>query len=198
MTRTTVTRILVVYLLVLWAAMLVRCDRFPLTWAPMYTTYIPSESISVVVMDEERMTQGLFVTRRDGTTASLTANDLNISKFHFWRLYYQRMFGGGPAKHAQGNMNLGSFNRWIRGLKPGEPNFSAEWDWRILRALNRTLGHEPPDLKFIVRVETDYEIMRYLKADLLQKDLSKAERQPLHASIAWKQEWAKRWDDDTP
>lgn len=197
MSRSTVTRILVVYLLVVWTAVLVRCDRFPLTWVPMYTTYVPSESIAVVVLDEERMKQGLFVTRRDGSTDYLTRKDLNLSKLHFWRLYYQRMFGAGPAKHRQGNMNLGSFNRWIRGLKEGAANFSAEWDWLILRSLNRTLGHEPSDPKFIVRAQTEYEIVRYLKKDLLKKDLSKAERLPQHASIEWKEEWLKRWSNDT-
>lgn len=38
----------------------------------------------------------------------------------------------GPAKHRQGNMNMSEFNRWLRGLKEGEPNFYAEWDWRGL------------------------------------------------------------------
>ena len=197
MSRTTVTRILVVYLLVVWTAMLVRCDRFPLTWVPMYTTYTPSKSLPVVVLDQERMRQGLLVTRRDGSTDYITWKDLNISKLHFWRLYYQRMLGAGPAKHMQGNMNLGSFNRWIRGLKEGEPNFSAEWDWRILRSLNRTLQHDPSDPKFIVGAQTDYEVIHFLKEDLLKKDLSKAKRVHRNMSIAWKEEWLKRWSDDT-
>ena len=37
MTRKTVSRFLVVYLCIIWGAVIVRSDRFPLTWAPMYS-----------------------------------------------------------------------------------------------------------------------------------------------------------------
>ncbi len=197
MTRQTVNRILVVYLLVVWTAVAVRCDRFPLTWVPMYSTYTPIEKIPVVVIDREKMERGILVTHRDGSQRYVTAKELNIPKTHFWRLYYQRMFGAPPAKHTQGNMNLGTVNRWIRGLGKNEPNFSADWDWRILRSFNKTLGYEPSDPTFIVLAEVESEIVHYQKKDLLKKDVSKPERMTLRAKVQWKDEWLQRWKNDT-
>lgn len=197
MTRQTVNRILVVYLLVVWTAVMVRCDRFPLTWVPMYSTYTPTEKIPVVVIDRKNMERGILVTHRDGSKGYVTAADLNIPITHFWRLYYQRMFGAPPAKHTQGNMNLGAVNRWIRGLDEGEPNFSVEWDWLVIRSLNKTLGYEPSDPKFIVGAEAESEIVHYQKKDLLKKDTSKPERTTLRAHPQWKDEWLQRWNDDT-
>ena len=197
MSRKTVNGFLVAYLLVVWMAVAVRCDRFPLTWAPMYSTYVPTQSIPVVVIDREQMERGILVTHRDGSTRYLTSKELNIPITHFWRLYYSRMYGAPPAKHTQVNMNLGAVNRWIRGLEEGEPNFSTDWDWRVIRSLNKTLGYEPSDPKFIVGAETEYEIVSYLKKDLLKKDVSKAESVVLRAHPTWKEEWLQRWNDDT-
>lgn len=192
MSQSTVTRFLLVYFLITWTAVLVRVDRFPLTWGPMYSEFTPSNTISVRVFDKALTARGLLVTHRDGSTSSISKDDLNIPKGHFRRLYYQRMFGRGPAKHSQGNSSLSAFNRWLRGLDKDEPNFSVEWDWRILWSLNRTLGHEPPDPKFIVRVEAHYEKRLYHK-----EDLSKSKQTIEHAALEWKEEWVKRWNDDT-
>ena len=139
MTQSTVNRVLVVYFLVVWGAVIIRSDRFPLTWAPMYTTYRPHDTISIRITDKERMARGILVTHRDGSSSYVTKEDLNMPKWNFWRLYYQRMFGKGPPKHRQGNRSLGTFNRWIRSLEEGQENFSAQWDWRVLWSLNKTL-----------------------------------------------------------
>jgi hypothetical protein len=187
-----VSRILVVYVVVIWTAALIRVDHFPLTWAPMYSVYTLSLTTSVCVLDKELITKGLFVTHRDGSTSYVSKEDLNIPKGHFRRLSCQRMFGKGPPKHSQGNRNLSSFNRWLRGLDADEPNFSAEWDWRIFRSLNKTLGHEPSDPKFIVRVEANPERRHYLRGDL-----SKSEQTVERASLEWKVEWLERWNDGT-
>lgn len=196
MTRRTVNTILVVYLVIVWTAVAVRCDRFPLTWVPMYSTYAPSESIPVVVIDREDMTRGILVTRRDGSRGYVTREKLNIPKTHFWRVYYQRMFGAPPAKHTQGNMNLGTVNRWLRGLEEGEPNFSADWEWRIIRSLNKTLGHKLSDPDFIVGAETEYQVVRYQKRNLLKGETGSPERVTLRADPQWKDEWLQRWNDD--
>jgi hypothetical protein len=39
MTQQDVRRFVIVYMVILWGAMLVEVDRFPLTWAPMYAGY---------------------------------------------------------------------------------------------------------------------------------------------------------------
>lgn len=188
MSRKAVNRFLLVYLLVMWTAVIVRCDRFPLTWTPMYSTYIPDNTISVRILDKQLMAKGLLVTHRDGSTSYVSKEDLNIPKWNFWRLYYQRMFGKGPAKYKQGNRSLSWFNRWIRGLDADEANFSAEWDWRIFHSLNTTLGYEPADSQFIVRVQAQFERRRYQKDDLRQSTLTVEK-----ADIHWKDEWLERW-----
>ncbi len=195
MRRSTVNWILVGYLLVAWTAIVVRCDRFPLTWVPMYSTFLPSEISTVRLFNKELMAKGLRVTHRDGSTSDISKDDLNIPKPNFRRLYNERMFGAGPAKHRQGNMNLGSFNRRLRGLAEGEPNFSALWDRRILWSLNKTLGYEPRDPRFIVRAESQVTERHYLKKDLLKQDFSNATVQEHRASIEWKEEWATWWED---
>ena len=96
------------------------------------------------------MARGILVTHRGGSTSYVTKEDLNIPKGNFWRLYYQRMFGKGPLKHRQGNRSLETFNRWIRGLDDGQENFSAQWDWRVLWSLNKTLGFKPTNPHFII------------------------------------------------
>ena len=115
-----------------------------------------------------------------------------MPKWNFWRLYYQRMFGKGPAKYKQGNRSLSALNRWIRGLSDNEPNFSAEWDWRIFRSLNKTLGHEPTDPQFIVRIEAQFDRRRYQKDDL-RKVTMKQEK----ADLQWQEEWQARWETGT-
>ncbi len=189
MSKTTINRFLIVYLLVIWSAVIIRCDRFPLTWVPMYSTYSPDNTVSVRILDKKLMAKGLFVTHRDGSTSSVSKDDLNMPKWNFWRLYYQRMFGQGPAKYKQGNRSLSVFNRWIRGLDENQANFSAEWDWRIFRSLNKTLGFEPPDPHFIIRIEAQFARRRYQKDDL-RKVTMKQEK----ADLEWKDEWQKRWE----
>ena len=84
MSRSTVNRILIAYLIIIWGAVLVRCDQFPMTWAPMYSVYTPSPKISATVRDHEALERGLLVTHRDGSTSYLTRDDLNIPKRSFW------------------------------------------------------------------------------------------------------------------
>ena len=191
MSRSTVNRILAVYFIVVWGAVIVRSDRFPLTWAPMYSTYSPNTKISVRITDKERMARGILVTHSNGSTSYIAKEDLNIPKWNFWRLYYQRLFRKGPPKHRQGNRSLGSFNRWIRGLEDGEANFSANWDWRVLWGLNKTLGFEPADPRFIVRAQAEFTRRHYEKADL-----SNVWQTQEQASLEWQTTWesAARWN----
>ncbi len=191
MSRPYVTRLLLAYFLIVWSAMFIRIDRFPLTWASMYSEFQPHPTVSVRVFDPGRTTQGLRVTHRDGSTGYVSYNDLNISKGHFRKLYYQRMFGQGPAKHSHGNSPMGALNRWLHGLQVGEQRFVAEWDWRILRSLNKTLGHAPSDPKFIVRAEANFEQRRYQR-----NDLSRSTQIVKHALLTWKDEWQRRWDQE--
>ena len=194
MSRRTVNIILILYLTIIWGAVIFRIDRFPLSWVPMYSTYSASDTITAKVWDKEKISKGLFVTHKDGSTSYVSHKDLNIPQTNFRRLYYQRMFGSGPPKHRQGNRNLSAFNRFVRGLDEGEENFSADWDWRMFWVLNKTLGHQPQDAKFIIQIEAEYQTRTYRKADLMKQDVSKATIDTYHALIEWQDQWLPRWE----
>ena len=186
--------VLVLYLSVVWAAVIFRIDRFPITWVPMYSVYQPSETISKSIKDKAAMKKGLRVTHRDGSISYVSYKDLNIPKPNFKRLYYSRIFGTAPPKHKQGNTALGSINRWIRGLDENEPNFSVDWEWRMFWTLNKTLQLEPADPKFITRIESSKQKRIYRKADLAKGDASKVKILKLESVIYWKDQWVKRWN----
>ncbi len=132
----------------------------------MHTTYRPHDTMSIWITDKERMARGILVTHRDGSTGHVTKEDLDMPKWNFWRLYYQCKFGKGPPKHLQGNRSIGTFSHWIRGLHEGQENFSAQWNWRVLWSLNKTLGFGPANPHFIAPVEAEYTKRHYEKADL--------------------------------
>lgn len=194
MSKRTITLILVAYLTIIWAAVIFRIDYFPLTWVPMYSVYEPRETISVKVWDKDKYRKGLKVTYRDGSTGYVSYKDLNIPKPNFRRLYYSRMFGTAPPKHKQGNIELGTLNQWVRGLEEDEPRFEVNWEWRMFWTLNKTLGHEPSDPKFIIRIEADHQKRVYRKKDLLQKDLNNIQIDTRQALIEWHDEWLPRWE----
>ena len=193
MSQALVTRILVVYLVVIWAAAAVRVDHFPLTWAPMYSVYTPTAAIDVTVWHADSVARGLAVTRRDGSTGYVSRRELNIPSAHFRRLYYQRMFGDGPAKEAQATRNLGAVNRAMRRLAPWLLPTPVDWEWRILWSLNRTLGHQPQDPRFIVRVESVDHVRIYPVADLRRRDLRYVRTEARRAIISWRDAWHSRW-----
>ena len=193
MNRRTVNIIIVLYLIVVWAAVIFRIDRFPITWVPMYSVYQPSETISTSVRDKAALRKGIRVTHRDGSISYVSYKDLNIPKPNFRRLYGSRIFGHDPPKHKQGNTALGPVNRWVRGLDENERNFSVNWEWRMFWTVNKTLQFEPADPKFIIRMESAYQKRIYRKADLLQGDTSKVEIQTNRAVIDWQEQWIKRW-----
>lgn len=139
MKRATVSRFLAAHLVVVWAAVFVQFDEFPLTWVPMYAVFQPTELLSYRVVMPENVKRGFRATHRDGSTGWITQRDLNISKRHFRRLYRQRPFQKRPLER---------------------------WDYRILRSVNRTLGLAPDDPKFIVRLEADIERWWLRKTDL--------------------------------
>jgi hypothetical protein len=192
--KRTVTIILVVYLTIIWAAVIFRIDRFPLTWVPMYSVYEPRETISVKVWDKDKYRKGLKVTHRDGSTSYVSYKELNIPQPNFRRLYYSRIFGTAPPKHKQGNTELGALNRWVRGLDDHERNFSVDWDWRMFWTVNKTLRHEPSDPKFIIRMEADHQKRIYRKDDLLQQDVRNVQIDTRQALIEWQDEWLPRWE----
>lgn len=180
MSRAAVNLLLVAWLIVTWGAFVLRVDRFPLTWAPMYSDYQPIEVQSHRIVDRERMARGLLVTHRDGSTSYVGTDELNIPKVHMYRLYYQRAFGQRAVKYRYGNRSLGAFNRWVRGLGPDEPNLESDNTYRVFESLNRTLGYEPDDPRFIVRIQATVDRV-YRRLD----DLETTWQKTLDADLHW-------------
>jgi len=159
LTRRTVNRLLGVWLCVTWGAVLVRSDQFPLTWAPMYSSWEPQEVASNRAVEDAVYMRGMLVTRNDGSTGYVGARELNIGRDHMYRLYYQRSFGQPPVTYVHASRGMSTFNRWIRGLEEGEEEEESadDTEFRLFRSLNKTLGQEPDDPGFIVRIQASYE-----------------------------------------
>ena len=187
MTRVTVDRLLVAWLCVTWGAVLVRADSFPLTWAPMYSAWEPHELTSNRVVEDAVYMRGMLVTRRDGTSGHVGASELNIVRNHMYRLYYQRTFGQPPVTYQHATRSLGAINRWLRGLEPGESH-PDHTEFRVFRSLNKTLGQEPADPGFIVRVQASYDVLSR-RFD----DVSKVSRSHQVADLRWDESWRERF-----
>jgi len=172
-----------------WSAMALRVDQFPLTWAPMYSTHVDTGEAEhrKVFKDkrhvEERGWQGI---RRDGATEWIRRRDVNVPMRSMWRLYYQRSWGQPPAKEKQKNSGDWSLDRWVRGLPPGAPIYSADWERRLLVSVNKTLQRAPEDADFIVRLVAMRTVMRFDG-----ESLAPLGRSQETAEIAWRRAWSE-------
>ena len=199
MKKRTIILILGAYWTIMWAAVIFRIDHFPLTWVPMYSLFEPRDTITVKVWDRDKDRKGFIVTYRDGSTGYVTSKDLNVSKPHFRRLYYDLLPDSqtvetATPKQEQGNIEPGTINRWIRELDQAEHRFAVERDWRVFWVLNKTLGHEPSDPKFIIRIEADHQNRVYRKEELLRQDVRNVQVDARRALIEWRDEWLPRWE----
>lgn len=180
-TKRGVLALLIVHGLIVWGAFLLRVDRFPLSWAPMYTVLRPGPVLSVPVWDR---TNTLLATRRDGTTENIDAETLNIPSLSFWRLYYKRMFGRGPAKHDHDRVEE-EWNRGIRQALSLDSHPDVQWDRRVLESINQTLERAPSDPAFIVSIEARAEIIRFDK-----RRQGEFEREEVVSIYRWDDEWS--------
>jgi len=187
LTRRNVSRFLLVWLCVTWGAVVVRCDSFPLTWAPMYSAWEPHEVTSNRVVEKAVYMRGMQVTRRDGSTDHLGARELNIERSHIYRIYYQRTFHQEPVGWEHASKNLGSFNRRLRGLAEGEVP-DPDTEFRLFRSLNKTFGLGPDDPGFVVRIQAGYDVL-YRRFD----DVAKVWRDRREADLRWDESWRERW-----
>lgn len=191
MTKRGVTIFLCAYFALAAAAVVIRFDRFPWTWVPMYSVYQPKEVVTVPVRDRGDLIRGLAVVRRDGSTGWVGYDDLNIPWRNWWRIYLNRINMRGPPKYRQARANLSSANRWIRGLDPhAEPVIDpTPWDRRLLTSLNRSLGLTPSDPKFIVAARAERTELTINKRTL---ELIAEER--VAPEIIWNPAWGAEWE----
>jgi len=151
------------------------------------------------VFDKDKEKKGFKVTYRDGSTGYVSSKDLNITKPHFRRLYNDllpdsKLFETAPPKHQQGNIELGMINRWIRGLNKEESRSVVDREWGMFWTLNKTLGREPSDPKFIIRIEADQQHRVYRKEDLLRQEVGNVQIDNRQALIEWRDEWLPGWE----
>lgn len=162
-------RALAVYWSILWIAVLFRIDRFPLSWAPMYSVWAPStrDVYSVKHIEKSWLEDyGWRATHRDGTQSWVNRRDLNVRKSSMRRMYYRRTRGKGPPKEGHYNHDAGTFDRWLWGLAPGEPYYEINWHRRLFESINKTYGYHPADLRFIVRLEAKGEKLMFRRDTL--------------------------------
>ena len=183
------TLLLIAYFATLWVAVLLRIDRFPLTWAPMYSIYRQQEGdeLPVVLKDKKKLVHSAWrATHRDGSSSWLGGADLNVPKRSMWRLAYERSYQKGPPKHAQMNVDAGTLDRWLWGMEPGEPYVRVDWHRRLLESVNETLGLRPDDPRFIIELAISSEMLFFDKTTLELR-----RRSPRDVEIAWNPAWSQ-------
>jgi hypothetical protein len=192
MSKAHVSRLLALWFLVLWTAVLIRSDRFPLTWAPMYSAMTPNTSNvhKSLLQDRKRLDeQGFRVTYLNGEESWLPRRPLNLPKRSMWRYYYHASWNRNTARVSYNNLRLTDFERRIWGLGPDEDYEVIDWHRRLFHAVNRTLGRGPQDDCFIVRFEAHKVTQQFV-----MKTLESLE--PIHDSAS--AEFDAEWEVDYP
>lgn len=162
MSRRAVNALLVAHLLLVWGAVLLRVDTFPLTWAPMYSTMEEGEVLDVPVWDRSG---ALLAQRRDGGTERISGADLNIPLLSFWRLYYERAYQLPPNVFHHGNAPMEWWCYTARDLPQGQALYEADWEQRVLATVNATLGRREGDPDFIVHLEAPATVVHFALGD---------------------------------
>jgi hypothetical protein len=191
MTRRTVTLVLAAHLVITWAAVVLRLDFFPLTWAPMYSVCDEGEELRARIVDHAVLEDGILATRRDGRTERVTMDALNMPRWNFWRFVYERAFGDGPNKLNHENADPGAVQRFLVGAGPTGPIHRAHWEWRLLRSTNLTLGRRPDDPSFIVALEASAT-----EAYFLRPDLDRWRTVEHRVVLRWDDAWSLRVDGE--
>lgn len=193
MSKRSVVWFLCAYFAVVLTGVVFQIDRFPLTWVPMYSSYTPSKDPDpdaeqkVKVRDKDEAAKGLFCTHRDGSQSRVGLEELNLPKRNMWRLYFERPFDNAPPKYDHANDSLDALSRWARGLEPGELNMKADWARRVFATVNKTLGYQPDDPRFVVEIRAYQQVRYYRNFELTRTRLK-------DAHIVWKDAWAEDFE----
>lgn len=157
MTKRGVTRLLIGFHLVVFGAIFMRVDTFPLTWVPMYSQFQGVDDLVVPVGDKAVLKRGFEITTASGEVSFVGAKALNIPNAAFRRIYTERAFGKGPPKHLRERERLNPVSTAIFDLWYPDPATSIDWDARILDMLNATLERAPGDADYIVQAKASYD-----------------------------------------
>lgn len=187
MKQRTVAWLLAAHTVVVWGAIPLRIDEFPLTWAPMYAVSGTNKPAirSVVLKDRARLDrEGWRATRSDGSQEWVRRADLNVARRNMWRLYYERTWGKPPPRFHHKNSGVATFDRWLTGVAPGAPLYVANWQKRLLISVNATLDRKPRDHDFIILLHAERVQMQFDR-DTLKKVGEVLEE----AEAIWRPEW---------
>jgi hypothetical protein len=183
----TVAWLLAAHTLVVWGAVPLRIDEFPLTWAPMYSKSGKKEPAfrSVTLIDKARLDrEGWRATRSDGHQEWVRRADLNIARRNMRRLYYQRTWNQPPPRFQHKNSGEATLDRWLMGIPPGAPIYVEDWRKRLLISVNATLDRKPGDPDFIVTLAAERILMKFDR-----DTMEKAGEVDQSAQARWRPEW---------
>jgi len=173
MTKTGVKRFLALYFLILFGAVFLRIDYFPLSWVPMYSVREPTEHLVVKFGDKAARERGFVAYRANGERILIGPDDLNIPTANYRRLYNQRAWNNGPPQDDRERLALAPFNRWWYETFVGpDPRLNKNYTGQLLSSVNGTFGHGPDDPRRIVRMEATLDFARYTRDELDRGDLS--------------------------
>jgi hypothetical protein len=174
MSQRSVKRFLAVYFLILYGAVFLRIDYFPLSWVPMYGYRDARPTLVVSVGNQDLRSRGFAAQRANGERLFISARDLNIPNANFRRLYHQRAFNNGPPQDDRERHALSSFNRWwYETLVGPDPRLNANYPADLLESVNRTFGYGRNDPRRIVRLESHLDFATFEQDKLDRGDLSK-------------------------
>lgn len=195
MTKTGVKRFLALFFAILYGAILLRIDYFPLSWVPMYGYRIQTEHLTVKFGDKSARDRGFLAQRANGQTLYISADDLNVPSANFRRLYNQRAFNVGPPQDARERVSLISFNRWWYETFVGpDPRLNPNYSGQLLDSVNKTFGYGPNDPGRIVRLEAEVDLATYDRRHVDIGDLSNPSVERGTAIITDKGSFLKRGD----
>ena len=198
MTKSGVKRFLALFFAILYGAIILRVDYFPLSWVPMYGYRLQAEQLTVKFGDKSARDRGFLAQRANGQTLYISAYDLNVPSANFRRLYNQRAFNVGPPQDARERVSLMSFNRWWYETFVGpDPRLSPNYSGQLLKSVNNTLGYKSSDPRRIVRLEAKLDIATYTRAQVDAGELGNPVVEPSAAIITEKGSFLKRGDKIT-
>ena len=173
MSKTGVKRFLALYFLILYGAVFLRIDYFPLSWVPMYGYREHDDELEVAIGNLSERDRGFLAQRANGEKLNISARDLNVPRANFRRLYHQRAFNHGPPQDKRERAALMSFNRWWYETFVGpDPRLNPNYSRQLLSSVNKTFGYGPADPRRIVRLEASLDFATYPRAQVDRGDLS--------------------------
>jgi hypothetical protein len=173
MTKAGVKRFLALYFLILFGAVILRIDWFPLSWVPMYGLHRDLPVVARPLGSLEARGRGFIAERANGERLTISARDLNVPDTNFRRLYTQRAFNWGPPQDNRERYRLAPFNRWwYETLVGPDPLIGADYPRQLLASINRTFGYAADDPRRIARMQAQLDFALFERDHLRRGDIS--------------------------